>query len=180
VRKRLGQVAAADESLELQMFHHTRNRLAQIGRPAYEISNYAIPGEECRHNLLYWNGGNYLGLGPSAASHADGWRWRNRPHLGEWESCVQAGELPAAEIEHLSPPHRARELAMLQLRLAGGLRYADFSDRSGYDAREIFSEQIARLSALGLLRANADGIALGDRGLEVADTIAGEFLAAGA
>src|SRR5207302_3383448 len=118
VRKRLGLLHAAEESLELDMLHHARRRLAETGRPAYEISNYATPGEECRHNLVYWTGGNYLGLGPSAASHLGGWRWRNRPHLGEWEQAVSEGRLPATDIEKLSPPRRAGELAMLMLRLS--------------------------------------------------------------
>ena len=104
------------------MFHHTRQRLADAGRPAYEISNYAAPGQECRHNLVYWNGGNYIGLGPSAASHVEGWRWKNRPHLGEWEDAVAAGDLPATDAEQLTPEQRMGELAMLQLRLTRGTR----------------------------------------------------------
>jgi coproporphyrinogen III oxidase-like Fe-S oxidoreductase len=72
VKKRLGQVKAVDESLELEMLAHTRRRLAAAGYQAYEISNFAVAGEACRHNLLYWDGGSYVGLGPSAASHAHG------------------------------------------------------------------------------------------------------------
>ena len=83
-----------EESVELEMMHHTRRRLEAAGMPAYEISNYAAPGQECRHNLLYWSGGDYIGLGPSAASHVQGWRWRNRPHLGEWETAVAAAPFP--------------------------------------------------------------------------------------
>ena len=77
------------------MFRHTRAATrGGRGWPAYEISNYAVPGEECRHNLVYWTGGNYIGLGPSAASHVQGWRWKNRPHLGEWEEAVGAEAFP--------------------------------------------------------------------------------------
>src|SRR3954471_5155848 len=78
VKKRLGLLRATEESLELEMFRHARAATAAKGLPAYEISNYASPGEECRHNLVYWTGGDYLGLGPSAASHVQGWRWKNR------------------------------------------------------------------------------------------------------
>jgi oxygen-independent coproporphyrinogen III oxidase len=88
VKKRLGTMQQIEESLELEMLRHTRARLAEVGRPPYEVSNFAAPGEECQHNLVYWTGGNYIGLGPSAASHVEGWRWRNRPHLGEWERAV--------------------------------------------------------------------------------------------
>lgn len=89
VKKRIGTMIPIDESLELDMMRFTRRRLAEVNRPAYEISNYALPGEECRHNLVYWTGGNYIGLGPSAASHVSGWRWKNRPHLGEWERALE-------------------------------------------------------------------------------------------
>jgi oxygen-independent coproporphyrinogen-3 oxidase len=178
VRRRLGQFRAAEESLELQMFHQTRAALAAAGRPAYEISNFAQPGEECRHNLVYWTGGNYLGLGPAAASHVDGWRWRNRPHLGEWERAVAAGALPAFEIENLSPRRRQGELAMLMLRLAGGLNFAAFADRTGRNAREIFADCIDRLVSHHLLSADETSLRLTERGLEVADAVALEFLEA--
>ena len=79
-----------------------QRRLAAAGLAAYEISNFATPGQECRHELLYWTGGDYIGLGPSAASHVRGWRWKNKPHLGEWENAAAKGELPVIDIEKLS------------------------------------------------------------------------------
>jgi len=103
VRRRLGQLNSIAEELELAMLFDTRDRMQSAGIPAYEISNFAAPGQECRHNLNYWTGGNYLGLGPSAASHIDGWRWKNRPHLGEWETAVESNSLPAIELETLTP-----------------------------------------------------------------------------
>lgn len=176
VRRRLGQFQGAEESLELEMFHHTRRRLAQAGRPAYEISNFAAPGQECRHNLLYWTGGDYIGLGPSAASHVRGWRWRNRPHLGEWEQAIGMADLPAIDIEHLSAEQRGGELAMLLLRLTSGLKFDAFADRAGLDARVIFADQMDRLASMGLLIVDATGLRLSERGLNVADAVAAEFL----
>jgi oxygen-independent coproporphyrinogen-3 oxidase len=176
VRRRLGQFTAAEESVELQMLRHARERLAHAGLKAYEISNYAAAGEECRHNLVYWTGGNYIALGPSGASHVEGWRWRNRPHLGEWERCVDAGTLPAIEVEHLAPRQRAGELAMLLLRLSAGLNFADFAARTGYDARQLWSDPIDRYSRAGLLEADNIAVRLSPRGLAVADSLAGEFL----
>src|SRR5205814_4444686 len=145
VRKRLGQFQPADDALELAMMHHARARLAQAGLKAYEISNYARPGEECRHNLLYWSGDNYIGLGPSAASHVQGTRFKNAPHLGEWENAITRGELPAIDLETLSPRQRADELLMLRLRLADGLDFADFSIRTGFDGRTLYAQPIERL-----------------------------------
>jgi len=178
VRKRLGQFQAVEESIELDMMHDTRRRLETAGLPAYEVSNYAVPGQECRHNLLYWSGGDYIGLGPSAASHVQGWRWRNRPHLGEWENAVSSGALPAADVETLSPAHRWGELAMLNLRLSRGLNFADFAARTGEDAHTFFAEPIDRLVKLGLLVVSPDAVRLTTAGLNVADAVAAEFLEA--
>jgi oxygen-independent coproporphyrinogen-3 oxidase len=176
VRKRLGHFTAAEESLELEMMRYTRQRLSRAGLSAYEISNFSLPGEACRHNLLYWTGGNYLGLGPSAASHVDGWRWRNRPHLGEWERAVAAGELPAADLEKLTIPQREGEWVMLRLRLADGVGFADFAARWGGDARTTYSDPLARLATLGLLEVTSERFALSERGLAVGDAVASEFL----
>src|SRR2546430_889953 len=121
VKKRLGTIRGVEDDIELEMLHHTRRGLNEAGFFPYEISNYAKRGEECRHNLLYWNGGNYLGLGPAAASHVEGHRWKNRPHLGEWEKAIREDHLPATDVEHLTSHQRASELIMLQLRLCGGV-----------------------------------------------------------
>jgi oxygen-independent coproporphyrinogen-3 oxidase len=176
VKKRLGHFKGAEDSLELRMLHHTRKRLAAVGRPAYEVSNYAVAGEECRHNLMYWTGGSYVSLGPSAASHVAGWRWRNRPHLGEWEQAIDAGVLPATEVEVLTPDRRAGELAMLMLRLTPGIDFADFAGRTGYDAREIYPDQLRQLSSAGLITVDGRGFRLTEAGLNVADAVASEFL----
>jgi oxygen-independent coproporphyrinogen-3 oxidase len=176
VKKRLGQLIAVEDDVELEMLHHTRERLAQVGKPAYEISNYAVPGEECRHNLLYWTGGSYVGLGPSASSHVHGTRWRNRPHLGEWESAIAAGQRPAVDVETLTPAQRAGELAMLGLRLSAGLNFDAFSAQTGCDAGTIFADQLDRLGKLRLIEIDDRGFRLVNSGLNVADAIASEFL----
>ncbi|HEY8669084.1 MAG TPA: radical SAM family heme chaperone HemW [Tepidisphaeraceae bacterium] len=178
VKKRLGRIAAAPESLELEMMHYTRQRLIAAGRHPYEISNYAVRGEECRHNLLYWTGENYIGLGPSAASHVAGHRWKNRPHLGEWEAASERQQLPAIEFERLTPEQRAGELAMLLLRLESGLQFEAFLAKTGFDARELYAKTIEQLAAAGLLQVTPDSLTLTTKGLNVADAIAAEFLAA--
>jgi oxygen-independent coproporphyrinogen-3 oxidase len=176
VKKRLGQLIPTSETLELEMLHVARRRLAESGRPAYEISNYATSGEECRHNLLYWTGGSYVGLGASAASHVEGTRFKNRPHLGEWENAIDAGHLPAQDVETLSPEQRRGELVMLMLRLTRGVSYADYSARTGRDARSDFAEQIDRLGKIQLIEIDDRGFRLTEQGLNVADAIGAEFL----
>lgn len=176
VRKRLGEFKAADETLELEMLHATRERLNRAGLHPYEISNYATPGQECRHNLVYWNGENYLGLGPSAASHIEGVRWKNRPHLGEWENAIASNQLPAVDVEMLSPLRRAGELIYLQLRLTRGVRFPEFTTRTGRDARADYADELARFSREKLLDVDDEGFRVTPKGLNVVDAIAAEFL----
>jgi oxygen-independent coproporphyrinogen-3 oxidase len=144
----------------------------------YEISNYAIDGQECEHNLVYWTGGNYLALGPSGASHIEGHRWKNRPHLGEWEHAIDTGQLPGADYELLTPAQRAGELAMLMLRLERGLSCDVFASRTGLDALKAYAAMVDNLSSLGLIEVADRCIRLTERGIDVADAVAGEFVRA--
>ena len=181
VRRRLGQFVAVEDDLELAMLRHTRERLREVGLPAYEISNFArlAPTDEaCRHNLNYWTGGNYLALGPSGASHVEGTRFKNRPHLGEWERAIDAlpaGELPATDVETLSPEQRAGELAMLMLRLTGGVRYDAF-DRLDLDPTTLFAAEMQEMALLGLIEVTTIGFRLTDRAIGVADAVAEKFV----
>ncbi|HEX3357217.1 MAG TPA: radical SAM family heme chaperone HemW [Tepidisphaeraceae bacterium] len=176
VKKRLGLLEPTAEPLEIDMMKLTRERLLTSSRPAYEISNYATPNEECRHNLLYWTGGSYVGLGPSAASHVEGTRFKNRPHLGEWEAAIHAGHLPASDVETLSPDRRRGELVMLMLRLTRGVSFDEYTDRMGTNAQTDFADQLSRLSKIQMIETDESGFRLTDKGLVVADAIGAEFL----
>jgi oxygen-independent coproporphyrinogen-3 oxidase len=176
VKKRLGTIRAVEDEVELEMLHHTRRRLAEAGYFPYEISNYAKNGEECRHNLIYWNGGNYLGLGPAAASHVEGIRWKNRPHLGEWETAIEKNEIPAMDVERLSVSQRASELIMLQLRLRQGVDVGAVEKLSGVNPLEEHAAMLKRLEKLKLINVGDDFFYLTEAGINVADAIAAEFL----
>jgi len=176
VKKRVGTIVAIDEAVELQMLQETRRRLAVKGMAPYEVSNFARPGEACRHNLLYWDGGSYLGFGPSAASHVHGVRWKNRGHIGEWERAIDDSTLPAAEVEQLTQPQRMGEHAMLRLRLTDGIDVADFAARWNDDPITRFADPITRYGRQGLLVASEKSIRLTEAGVAVADAIAAEFL----
>jgi oxygen-independent coproporphyrinogen-3 oxidase len=176
-KKKLGQIIPMDEATELAMLHETRRRMSDAGLPPYEISNFAAPGQECQHNLRYWSGDDYIGLGPAAASHVQGHRWRNAPNLGKWEDGITCNELPVIELETLTPPQRAGELAMLQLRLSRGLSFEDFTARTGQDSQQIFADPIARYTQQGLLLLDDKSLRISPAGIAVADAIAAEFLA---
>ena len=109
----------------------------------YEISNFALKGHECLHNLNYWRGGEYLGLGPAAASHLGGRRFRNRPDL-----CAYI-ETPAhlvEDVEELKNKDKAAEETMLRLRLLSeGLNQNDFIKRFG---QEDINDLVGRLEEM--------------------------------
>lgn len=176
VKKKLGQLTPVEEDLEVEMMAHTRRTLRAAGIEPYEISNYTGPGQACRHNEMYWRGGSYIGLGPSAASHVAGVRWRNRPHIGDWETAIDTATLPAFEVERLPPDRRAAELAYLRIRTTPGIEWDAFTIATGADARTLFSDALPRLAALGLIEMDAFGARLTEKGVPLADAVASEFL----
>lgn len=95
--------------------------LSDAGLANYEISNWALPGHECRHNMLYWRQGNYLGFGSAAHSHIDGRRWWNVRTPERYIDCVKRNEPTEASGESLSVDVRAREALELALRTRDGV-----------------------------------------------------------
>ncbi len=111
------QLAPLDEKLEREMYDRIRARLKEAGFVHYEISNFAKPGFECRHNLLYWTGGEYIGCGPAAHSHWNGTRWANVADLNDY--CVNGPRREFAET--LDPDAKERETLVMGLRLLAGV-----------------------------------------------------------
>ena len=95
--------------------------LGRAGLRSYEVSNWARPGHECRHNLLYWAGGDYRGIGCAAHSHAGGRRWWNVRTPERYIEAVRSGHSPEAASETLGPAERRRERLQLALRTAEGV-----------------------------------------------------------
>ncbi len=118
-RLRAGRIRRVDEDLEAAMYEATIDRLGAAGFEHYEISNWARPGRRCRHNLLYWTNRQWWPLGPSAAGHVAGTRWKNVGHLGAY---LELGPWPPIQdVEHLDDDGRAGEELMLGLRLIDGI-----------------------------------------------------------
>jgi oxygen-independent coproporphyrinogen-3 oxidase len=118
---RCGDSPAPSAALQNDMEDLAEDRLATAGFARYEISNYHRADSRCRHNLLYWTGGFYLGLGPSAQSYLGDVRYGNISDLSRYTELLESGILPREEIEHLSPHRRMREAAVFGLRKAEGI-----------------------------------------------------------
>ncbi|MCC6407158.1 MAG: radical SAM family heme chaperone HemW [Planctomycetes bacterium] len=172
-----GKLHPLPEELELELFALTRELTARAGRPAYEISNYAKPGEACRHNVNYWRNGEYLGLGPSAASKVGFTRSGNVRSIALYRRAIERGETAAAWSETPSPALRLAETWWLGLRLVEGVEPALARRTAGWpeDAHDVFAERAAALAEEGWLERRANAFALSARGLPLADTLARRF-----
>ena len=187
-----------DEEADRAMYHETLQLLRSAGYHRYEISNYARDGFECRHNKVYWQRGDYLGLGIGAASLADNIRWSNTRDVEDYISRLSevngslegAGSLESAgireNIEELPVNSQMEEFMFLGLRLTKGVSPQLFSREFGRDIREVYGEVIDRYIAMGLLEmVPAEGgssplseeyLRLTDRGLDVSNTVMADFL----
>jgi len=181
-----GRVRQAPEELEIAMFELVRARLAGAGLPPYEISNFARPGREARHNQAYWRGVPYLGLGAGAHSFAPlggrdagdegcfGRRWENVRDPLRWMESVRSTGTGVAAEESLGRREAMGESCWLALREARGLDPAGFLDRFGEGFEAAFPH-VGGLVEDGLLRWDAGRLVLTPRGLLLADAVFSTF-----
>jgi oxygen-independent coproporphyrinogen-3 oxidase len=148
-----GSLPAPDDDLAADMYDLTAEKLSAAGYHHYEISNFALPGHECRHNRRYWADDEYLGLGCSAHSHRRAVRWNNRPGPQVYIEWLERGRLPVARVEALGAKDRVGEMLMLGLRRAEGVTDDDVFARCGLRPGEVFAEEIEQLAQQGLLLA---------------------------
>jgi oxygen-independent coproporphyrinogen-3 oxidase len=125
--------------------------LEAAGLHRYEISNFARPGKECRHNLKYWRYEPFVGLGPSASSHIGGRRWTNLASLEDWSEALGRGGDGRAETVELDPDASAREALVFGLRLVEGVDAVVIEGRSGVDVLSRYAREIGELVSEGLL-----------------------------
>ena len=175
-RLRKGTLRKAPEELERAMYAAAMDRLATAGYRQYEISNFAQPGFECRHNLVYWKGHPYYGFGPGAARYLAGRRETNHRSVTSWLKRIETGGSPIADSERLFDEDRAREQFVLGLRMTAGVETAEFRRQTGFDIDRLAGETISRYRHLGLLEQTDVHIRLTREGRFVADTIVGDFL----
>jgi oxygen-independent coproporphyrinogen-3 oxidase len=169
-RARRGELPLPDEAQVGEHFDLCRRRLAQAGYEHYEISNFALRGRRCRHNLLYWENGDWLGLGVGAHSHWCGERWANTPRLAAYRDALAAGEGWIASRELPDAWRACSEGAFLGLRLLDGLDLSAYARRYGRPLAAAFPGAVERLVAEGLcevaggrLRLRPEAVALGNR-----------------
>ncbi len=148
-----------DEEEERRMYRSTKKILGEYGYQQYEISNYALPGYECRHNLGYWDRTEYLGIGLGASSLLHNRRW-------------DFGEEPAV----LSIQEQMEEYMFLGLRKTEGVSRSRFAGEFGRGLDEVYGNVLRKMYELGLMEETGDLVRLTERGIDVSNMVMCEFL----
>ena len=156
-----------DVESDAGFFERGVEMLSAAGYGQYEISNHARPGRECRHNLAYWEGADYLGLGPSAWSTIGERRWQNVPDTAAYVQAVHAGVRPLRNEEILPAATREAEKISFGLRMNAGIDPARLAERH---------DLITGLREEGLLEDHGPRVRLTPRGRLLADEIAAELM----
>jgi oxygen-independent coproporphyrinogen-3 oxidase len=171
-----GELVRAAEEDERAMYVAAIDLLSNAGFDHYEVSNFARPGHRCRHNETYWTGGEFFAAGPGAARFIAGRRETNHRSTTTYIRRVLAGQSPVAETESLGPEDAARERLVFALRRLEGIDLAAFAAATGFSARELGGNALARFVELGLLQQTNERLSLTSEGLLVSDAMWPEFL----
>lgn len=172
-----GQITPVSDELDRRMYEFTIDTLAAAGFQQYEISNFARPGFECRHNLRYWKNRPYIGLGPAAAGWFRDKRTENIPDLQSYIAAIEHRQF-AYESEHSpSPEEFACETAVLNLRTRTGIEPVEFQRQTGYDIAALFAAPIAEHLHQAHLEWHKGCLRLTRSALGIADTVLCDFAA---
>ena len=172
-------LALPDEDTEYQMYEDTARILGEYGFEQYEISNYAKGGKACIHNIGYWTGVSYLGLGLGAASLMDGCRFTNTTSLERYTTASRKPDFPdniRKDLIKLTRQEQMEEFMFLGLRLRSGISKAEFAQRFGIPIEEIYGDVIRRYKELALLQEENGRIFLSRHGIHVSNTVMADFL----
>ncbi len=169
-----------DENEEREMYYLTKQFLHSHGFERYEISNYAKPGYECRHNTGYWIGTEYLGLGLGASSYIQGFRFCNEKDLGAYCRLKMQQEdvddYLHKEIVRLTEKEKMEEFMFLGMRLIRGVSEKEFEKRFGIGLRDVYGNVLDRLLKNRLIVAEEPYVRLSEFGIDISNYVLSEFL----
>ena len=180
---------SVDEELACAMYEELFSRAAEGGFHQYEIANFArnqtfnlqpstfnIPSHACKHNVNYWRGGNFYGLGPSATGYVRGVRTKNWSNTPLYCDQLEKGKRAIESSEELPPLRRAGEIAAFGLRMNVGWPFADFKRATDFDLRNEWDSEMNQLAERGWATRDAEKFHLTHQGLRFADSAAEMFL----
>lgn len=165
-----------DEDEDRRMYHVTKERLHSAGYERYEISNFSRPGYECRHNLLYWNRGEYYGFGCSAAGFIGNERYSDIRDVKKYIEFNGDIEKLHENIEILTKEDAMEEFMFLGLRKMAGVDVMDFQRRFGVPIENVYVKEIEHNIDKGLLIRQGDMLKLTEYGIDICNTVMSDFI----
>lgn len=172
-----GKLVLPDDEVLVQIYDQTRNFLRQCGYIHYEISNFSIPGQECRHNLFYWKAYDYLGLGAGAVSKIHAQRRLNKTDLEQYMKTVAEEKLPPQIIlESMNRREQLADALIMGLRLMQGVDREELLERFGMDIYLLYQEEINTCLDMDLITITGDNLRLTERGYFVSNEVFCRFL----
>lgn len=171
-----GLLNLPDEDTEREMYHRTKEILAENGYRRYEISNYAKEGYTCRHNCKYWRRTEYLGLGTGASSFFEHMRFCDTSDMQEYIRHSGDPLSIRRDVQHLSCEDEMEEFMFLGLRLTDGVSGQEFEHTFGKSIAEVYGPVLDRHIEDGVLKKTGDRYALTDRGVDVSNIVLAEYL----
>jgi oxygen-independent coproporphyrinogen-3 oxidase len=172
-----GRLPLPDEDTAAEMYEMAISTAAGAGYRQYEISNFARPGRECRHNIHYWRNDSYYGFGCGAVSYLDGERRMNVKSPAKYAATLSSGDDLTESTETLTRAEAMAETMMLGLRMTReGIDRVRFSERFGEDPRKIYPNDIETFVARGLLEESEGALRLTPRGVFLANEVMMAFV----
>lgn len=175
-RLRQGRLRRVDEDVEADMYAFLIDFLEQRGYTHYEISNFALPGKESRHNLIYWDNEEYFGFGAGAHGYVHGERYINASSVKGYIRRVREDGDARIESRRLTRTEKIEEEMFLGLRKRSGVNKDAFYEKFGADVHAVYSEAIARLKEQGLLYEDEQRLALTKKGVFLGNEVFQAFL----
>ena len=172
----MGRLMLPDDDTVERMYDTMTAFLPAHGYARYEISNFAKPGFESRHNLSYWQDVPYLGVGAAAHSYLEGLRYENVREIPAYIEGIRTGKGVRRQEETMTREIAMEEFAFLALRTARGIDRARFERRFGVPLEAVYADAIAKLKRQGLLEADEAGVHLTPLGMKYGNMAFEEFL----
>ena len=170
------KIILPDEETDMNMYHHTIKYLGEKGYKHYEISNYAKEGFQCKHNIVYWNNENYIGLGSGAHSYFNKKRFNNINHIEEYINILMKNKLPIEEEVKVSIKDEISETMFLGLRMMDGISIEKFTRRFNRSPFEIYKVQLDKFRGQGLIYWDEKCIKLTPKGIDLSNIVFQEML----
>jgi oxygen-independent coproporphyrinogen-3 oxidase len=171
-----GKLEQMDDETDRKMYWMAIENLDKVGFRQYEISNFSKKGFKCRHNLIYWDAEEYVGIGAGSHSYFEGKRYNNLVNISNYVSALKNNRTFTENIEEIDSDEQMSEHMILGLRLTKGIETESFKKKFGVELTSVYGKQIEKLEAAGLTDFDGVSLKLTKKGLDLANQAFVEFI----